>query len=58
MAPLFFAACIASMINSAVVSDNAAKMPPLWNHRTPPPKIPFQSKSPGFSSAAASLLRL
>ena len=33
-------------------------MPPLWNQRTPPAKIAFQSKSPGFSSAAASLERL
>jgi len=31
------------MMTSAVVSDSAAKMPPLWNQRTPPPKIVFQS---------------
>ena len=47
-----------SMINSGVVSESAAKIPPLWNQRTPPAKIPFQSKSPGRSRAAASLLRL
>ncbi len=35
-----------------------AKIPPEWNHFTPLAKIPFQSKSPGFSSAAASLARL
>ena len=29
-------------------------MPPLWNQRTPPAKIAFQSKSPGLSSAPAS----
>ena len=46
------------MISSAVVSDSDAKMPPLWNQRTPAPKIAFQSKSPGLSSAAASLDRL
>ena len=40
----------ASMIRSAVVSDSDAKMPPLWNQRTPSAKMPFQSKSPGFSA--------
>ncbi len=58
MAPCFLAACIPSMISSAAVSDNDAKIPPLWNHLTPLPNMAFQSKSPGLSSAAASLLRL
>ena len=57
-APAALAACMPSMITSAVVGDSAAKMPPLWNQRTPPAKIAFQSKSPGFSSAAASFERL
>jgi len=47
-----------SMISSPVPSDNAAKMPPLWNQRTPPPKMAFQSTSPGFISEAASWARL
>ena len=42
-----------SIITSDVVSESAAKMPPLWNQRTPPAKIAFQSKSPGFSCAAS-----
>ena len=46
------------MMSSAVVSDSDANSPPLWNHRTPWPKIAAQSKSPGLSSAAASLERL
>ena len=30
--------------------ESAAKMPPVWNQRTPClPKMWFQSKSPGFS---------
>ena len=33
-------------------------MPPLWNQRTPAPKMALQSKSPGLSWAAASLARL
>jgi hypothetical protein len=49
---------MASMMSSDVVSDSAAKMPPLWNQRTPAPKISAQLKSPGFSCAAASLARL
>ena len=57
-APAALAACMPSMITSAVVGDSAAKMPPLWNQRTPPAKMLFQSKSPGLSSAAASLERL
>ena len=48
-APAALAACMPSMITSAVVSESAAKIPPLWNQRTPPAKIAFQSKSPGFS---------
>jgi hypothetical protein len=39
-------------------AKRAAKMPPEWNQRTPPPKMAFQSKSPGFSNAPASLDRL
>ena len=38
-----------------MVGDRAAKMPPLWNQRTPPWKMAFQSKSPGFRRPAASL---
>ena len=34
-APAALAAFMASMINSPVVSDSEAKMPPLWNQRTP-----------------------
>src|SRR6267154_474754 len=52
-APAAFAIRIPSMINSAVVSERAAKIPPLWNHRTPGAKMAFQSKSPGFKRAAA-----
>ncbi len=51
-APAALAAFMPSMISSAVVSESAAKMPPEWNHCTPPAKIAFQSKSPGLSSAA------
>ena len=40
------------------VLDNEAKMPPEWNQRTPRPNMVFQSKSPGLSSAPASLERL
>ena len=50
-APAALAAFMASMMTSPVVSDSAAKMPPLWNQRTPPPKISFQLKSPGLSCA-------
>ena len=49
---------MASMMSSEVELERAAKIPPLWNQRTPLPKISFQSKSPGFSWAAASLARL
>ena len=45
-------------VRPPVVSDSDAKMPPLWNQRTPPPKMVFQSKSPGLSRAAASFARL
>ena len=34
-APAALAACMPSMMTSAVVSESAAKMPPLWNQRTP-----------------------
>ena len=57
-APDALAACIASTISAPVVLDSAAKMPPLWNQRTPAPKMAFQSKSPGASCAAASFARL
>src|SRR5216110_3464237 len=57
-APAALAAFIPSMMTSGVVGDRAAKIPPLWNHRTPPPVIAFQSKSPGLSSAPASFERL
>ena len=33
-------------------------MPPLWNQRTPPANIAFQSKSPAFNRPAASFERL
>ena len=39
MAPAALAAFMPSMITSGVVGDSAAKMPPLWNQRTPPAKI-------------------
>ena len=52
IAPAAFAAFMPSMINSPVVSESAAKMPPLWNQRTPWPKISFQLKSPGLSMRA------
>ena len=54
-APAALAACIAFDDQLRGVGESAAKMPPLWNQRTPPAKIAFQSKSPGFSCAAASL---
>jgi len=57
-APYFFAAPMASMMSSEVVSDSAAKIPPEWNQRTPSPKMASQSKSPGFSMAPASFARL
>jgi hypothetical protein len=46
------------MITWPVLSERAAKIPPLWNHLIPPEKTVFQSKSPGLSRAAASLERL
>jgi hypothetical protein len=58
MAPAAFAAFMPSMMTSPVVSDNAAKIPPLWNQRTPFLKMAPQSKSPGLSWAPASLERL
>ena len=47
-----------SRIASEVVGESEAKMPPVWNQRTPPGKISFQAKSPGLSCAAATLARL
>ncbi len=35
MVPHLAAALTASMVNAAVLSLNAAKMPPVWNQRTP-----------------------
>ena len=58
IAPAALAAFMPSAISSPVVSDSAAKMPPLWNQRAPPAKILLQSKSPGLSNAPASLERL
>ncbi len=57
-APAALAAFIISAASSAVVGESAAKMPPQCTQRTPPAKIAFQSKSPGFSCAAASFERL
>ncbi len=58
MVPCCLAASIASLATRGVVSDRAAKMPPVWNQRTPSsPKILFQSMSPGFSWQVAVLPR-
>jgi hypothetical protein len=57
-APAARAASMASITSSEVVGESAEKIPPLWNHRTPPAKIAFQSKSPGLSKAPASFERL
>ncbi len=35
--PCCFAALTASIVRAAVVSESAAKMPPVWNQRTPVP---------------------
>ena len=58
IAPAALASFIISAASAAVVGESAAKMPPLCTQRTPPAKIAFQSKSPGFSCAAASFARL
>ena len=48
------AAVMASLATSGVVSESAAKMPPVWSQRAPSfPKIRSQSKSPGFSCETA-----
>ena len=48
--PCRLAACMASRATRGVVSDSAAKMPPVWNQRAPArPKMSSQSTSPGFS---------
>ncbi len=48
--PCLFAAFTASVTSCGVVSQSAAKMPPVWNQRTPSlPKMWSQSKSPGLS---------
>ena len=48
------AASIASRATAGVVSESAAKMPPVWNQRTPSlPKTRSQSMSPGLSCEAA-----
>jgi len=57
-APAALAAFIPSTMSAPVDAEREAKMPPLWNHRTPPAKMALQSKSPGLSCAAASLARL
>ena len=47
-------ACIASSTTAGVVADSPAKMPPVWNQRTPwTPKRSSQSTSPGRSWLAA-----
>ncbi len=56
--PYFFAVVTASTITSGVVVESAAKMPPVWNQRTPSrPKIRSQSRSPFLSCEAALLAR-
>jgi hypothetical protein len=35
MVPYLLAALTASTVSAAVVSESAAKMPPVWNQRTP-----------------------
>src|SRR5882724_10619593 len=46
------------MVTCAVLSESAAKMPPVWNQRTPcRPKMSSQLKSPGLSCDAAVLPR-
>jgi hypothetical protein len=56
-APAALAAYMPSIITSPVVPESAAKMPQLWNRRTPPAKMVCQSKAPGLSWAAASFER-
>ena len=52
--PCFFAAAIASFATRGVVSERAAKIPPVWSQRAPSrPKIASQSTSPGFICEAA-----
>ena len=58
IAPAALASFIISAASGAVVGDRAANIPPQCTHLTPLAKIAFQSKSPGFSSPAASLQRL
>ena len=56
--PCFLAALTASMVAWAVVSERAAKMPPVWSQRTPSlPNRCSQSKSPGLICEAAVLPR-
>ena len=58
MVPCLLAAFTASTVSAAVVSESAAKMPPVWNQRTPSlPKMWSQSMSPGLSCEAAVLPR-
>ena len=45
------AAFMASTMSSPVVSDSAAKMPPLWNQRTPLPKISVPIEIAGLELA-------
>ena len=52
------AAVTASSITSGVVAERPAKMPPVWNQRTPSvPNRCSQSTSPGRSCEAAVLPR-
>jgi hypothetical protein len=56
MVPYFFAAVTASMVRAAVVSESAAKIPPVWNQRAPTlPNIWSQSTSPGFQLTRSSI---
>jgi hypothetical protein len=52
--PCRLAALTASTVTSAVEAESAAKIPPVWNQRTPSfPKMWSQSKSPGLSCDGA-----
>ena len=52
--PCFCAACMASRATGGVVSESAAKMPPVWNQRAPSrPKISLPVDCPGLSCETA-----
>ena len=56
--PYFLAVRAASITTGPVDADSPAKMPPVWNQRTPClPKISSQSKSPVLIWLAAVLPR-